>query len=172
MLRRTLNNKIISVVVFCLVFALSYSNAFAWGPRERRYHYQGGRWYGHGWFGMRVVVPVLSVGAIVDFLPVGYTPVIVGGIPYYYYDRAYYRSCPGGYVVVPAPVAVAPSIVVVPAVPAETSSYVTVIINVPNLRGGFNPVTLVKHGNGYIGPQGEYYPGHPTIEQLRVFYGN
>jgi hypothetical protein len=48
----------------------------------------------------------------------------------------------------------------------------TATINIPNSKGGFTPVRLVKHNNGYIGPQGEFYAGHPTVEQLKALYGN
>ncbi len=47
-----------------------------------------------------------------------------------------------------------------------------VIINIPTSNGGFTPVRLTKHGTGYIGPQGEYYEGNPTVRQLEVLYGN
>jgi hypothetical protein len=45
-------------------------------------------------------------------------------------------------------------------------------VNIPNKSGGFTPVTLVKLGDGYIGPQKEFYAGHPTVAQLQVLYGN
>ena len=48
----------------------------------------------------------------------------------------------------------------------------TATINIPNVKGGFTPVRLVKHNNGYIGPQGEFYAGHPTVDQLKALYGN
>jgi hypothetical protein len=46
-----------------------------------------------------------------------------------------------------------------------------VTVNVPNTNGSFTPVTLIKQKDGYIGPQGEYYPGNPTVDQLKVLYG-
>jgi hypothetical protein len=48
----------------------------------------------------------------------------------------------------------------------------TVIIGVPNSKGGFISVKLTRCANGYIGPEGEFYAGHPTIEQLTVLYGS
>jgi len=60
-------------------------------------------------------------------------------------------------------------------VPIESKTVITkgeqITINVPNSNGSYTPVTLVKYGNGYIGPQGEYYPGNPTVEQLKALYG-
>ena len=44
-------------------------------------------------------------------------------------------------------------------------------INIPNSRGGYTSVTLRKAGTGYVGPQGEYYYEHPTVDQLRTLYG-
>lgn len=44
-------------------------------------------------------------------------------------------------------------------------------VNVPNARGGYTPVKLVKTANGYLGPQGEFYAGHPTVAQLKGLYG-
>jgi hypothetical protein len=48
----------------------------------------------------------------------------------------------------------------------------TATITIPNSKGGFTPVRLVKHNNGYLGPQGEFYAGHPTVDQLKALYGN
>ena len=47
----------------------------------------------------------------------------------------------------------------------------TVVINVPNHNGSYTPIALRKSGSGYIGPQGEYYHGNPTVTQLRALYG-
>ena len=47
-----------------------------------------------------------------------------------------------------------------------------VVVNIPTSNGGFTPVKLIKQGSGYIGPQGEYYKGNPTVQQLEVLYGN
>lgn len=29
------------------------------------------------------------------------------------------------------------------------------------------PVALTKSNDGYVGPQGEFYQGHPTVEELK-----
>jgi len=164
---------------------MSSVDAFAWGGRvgrggrlhevvivdHKRYHYHDGRFYRLGWFGFEVAVITPPIGVVVRILPFGYKAIIVGGATYYYYDNIYYASCPSGYIVVPAPL-VTPTVVAVPVV-AQTQVPIgeTVTINVPNTNGSYTPVILVKHNNGYIGPQGEYYPGHPTVEQLKVLYG-
>ncbi|NQU95072.1 MAG: hypothetical protein HQ549_02400 [Candidatus Omnitrophica bacterium] len=47
----------------------------------------------------------------------------------------------------------------------------TIVVNVPNCNGSYTPIALRKYGTGYIGPQGEYYHGNPTVAQLRALYG-
>jgi len=57
-----------------------------------RYYYHGGVWYeprGPGWV---VVGP--PVGVFVPVLPVAYTTVYFGGVPYYYANDAYYQWVP------------------------------------------------------------------------------
>ncbi len=44
-------------------------------------------------------------------------------------------------------------------------------VNVPNSNGSYTVVNLIQRGNGYIGPQGEYYESYPTVDQLKVLYG-
>lgn len=178
MQRAIVKGKLWLVIISCFVLSLSTANAFAWGGHGGgRYHWRGDRWYGPGWFGLDVAVSALAIGAVVDGLPVGYTTVVVGGAPYYYYGGYYYRHYPYGYVVVPTPV-VTPNVVYAP-VPAVVPVAVTqpqgkgvTTINVPNSKGSYTPVILTQYKNGYIGPQGEYYEGHPTVEQLKVLYGD
>ena len=175
--KAVLKNKVWLIIILCFILSFSTSSAFGWGGHEGgRYHYRGGRWYGQGWFGLDVAVSALTIGAVVEGLPLGYTTVVVGGAPYYYYGGYYYRRYPYGYVVVPEPVVI-PNVVYAPA-PGATPVTVTqpqgntVTINIPNSKGSYTPVTLTKHKSGYIGPQGEYYEGHPTVEQLKALYGN
>lgn len=179
MLKQILKYRV--AVILCLALALCSSEAFAWGGghegggREGRHVYRDGRWYRHGWLGLDVAVTALAIGAIIESLPPRSTTVIVGGVPYYYYDNMYYRPCTGGYyVVVPAPVATQPIVIAPQAVmpQAQVAGPDTVTVNIPNSRGGYTAVTLKKYGNGYIGPQGEYYSENPTVDQLRTLYGN
>jgi len=171
MIKQILKYKFLLAALFCSTFVFSYSEALARDGHDRghhdRYHYRDdGRWYRSNWFWFDLGVTALTLGAVVDSLPRGYTTVMVGNQPYYYYNQVYYQPYyPSGYVVV-APVAVPPS-----AIPAPAQSADTVTINVPNRDGTYTPITLVRRGDGYVGPQGEYYSGHPTVEQLRVLYG-
>jgi Family of unknown function (DUF6515) len=195
------NIRTVSGTIF--IGILSISTAFAWSGGRDHYRYHDGRFYRPGFLGFEVAVAVPPIGAIVTAVPDGYTTVIVGGLPYYYYGGVYFRPYQYGYIVVQAPneYAAAP----VPqsntitqaqptappqeaeqpkdeAQPAKSLSGIpdqnqintgdTVTINVPQSKGGYVPVKLVKHHKGYVGPQGEFYPSHPTIQQLKALYGD
>ena len=181
MTKQIFKNKLLIVVVLLLAFTVSYSsNAFAWGGHggHGHYYYRGGRWYNDGWFWGGIATG-LVIGATIATLPPYYQTVYVGGVPYYYDGTYYYQGGPTGYVVVPTPAtttvvtaSTATAVVAAPAVTqTQAASTGTVVINIPNASGGYTPVTLTKHKTGYIGSQGEYYEGHPTVEQLRVLYG-
>ncbi|MFH1878427.1 MAG: hypothetical protein ABH883_06445 [Candidatus Omnitrophota bacterium] len=72
------------------------------------------------------------------------------------------------YIIVPQE----PRAVIVPtALPPAPARVDTVTVSIPNSNGSYTQVTLYRSGTGYTGPQGEYYPGHPTVEQLRTLYG-
>ena len=181
MTKQILKSKVLVVVVLLLAFTVSYSsNAFAWGGHggHGHYYYRSGHWNRSGWFWGSFATG-LAIGTIVAALPPYYETVYVSGTPYYYYDGFYYRPSPTGYIVVPTPatttVVTVPAATTVVTAPTVTQPNVAsgeaVVINIPNTSGGYTPVTLTKHKTGYIGPQGEYYEGHPTVQQLRVLYG-
>ena len=62
-----------------------------------------------------------------------------------------------------------------PAVGTQVPSVVytqdTVTMNVLNDTGGYTAVILKRSGNGYVGPQGEYYPQVPSMAQMKAMYG-
>lgn len=118
-------------------------------------------------------------GTIVQALPWGSQIVVLNGITYYIYNGVYYVSTPRGYVVVPQPLAattVVPATVTIVQMPStatlpnseSTSNVFT--INIPNTKGGYTAVILKKSGNGFVGPQGEFYPEFPSVEQLKIMY--
>lgn len=128
-----------------------------------RHYYRDGNYYKRGWFGLGAVVAALAVGAYLESLPPKHTVVVVQGNKYYHDDRYYYRQLPdGGYAVVATPV-----IVETPYPVPETST-----VNIPNSRGGYTSITMIRSGSGFVGPQGEFYQNYPTVEQLRTMYGN
>ncbi len=152
--------------------------------------YSEGMFYRYTRAGYIVVTP--PMGAVVPALPPGYTMVYANGMPYYYYGYTYYSPVPNGYVVaappvIPAappvappmiaqsPVAAAPA-----AAPAASQSAVAnpapdtnrdvYDIYIPNGNGSYTSITLRKTEKGFLGPQGEFYVDHPTVEQLRERY--
>lgn len=140
-----------------------------------------------------IVVPA-PVGAVVTMVPTVAQVIVVDGVPYYTVNNVTYMYTSYGYQVVPQPTivqtVVQPSVVVVPntaaatqtAVPAAAKTAVentavsatntqdSFTVNIPNSKGTYTPVTLKRSGNGFVGPQGEYYPQFPSIEQLKVMY--
>lgn len=185
MLRGILKNKTVVAALLCAALAFSSADAFAasrgghdggrGGGRDGyHYYYRGGKWYRSGWFWFDAGVAALAIGAIASSLPPRHETVVVGGVPYYYYESTYFRPCPSGYVAVPPPVpapVVVAQPVTAPVMQAPIEGAQAVVINIPNSNGSYTAVTLIRRGDGYVGPQGEYYPNNPTVEQLRAMYG-
>jgi hypothetical protein len=187
-MRNLIRNKI--SLVTALAVLLSTCPAFAWGGRGGGHYYSGGHYYERGWFGFGVVAAALTLGAIVATLPEQRNVVVVNGYPYYSYDNVYYQQCPSGYVVVAPPNVVQPVVVqqqqpvvqtvvapatvvsqsqpaMVPAAPAAGEFPV----NILNSDGKTYTAVLIRQkGNGYVGPQGEFYPAFPKVEQLKAMY--
>ncbi len=146
------------------------------------YYYGEGVYYQR--MGRQYVVIPAPVGAVVTTIPAGFPPVIIDGVPYYTINGVTYMYTPYGYQVVPMPqpivVQTVPAVVAVPAQPAPAAQGATITapaaadnsytVNIPNSKGGYTPIVLKRSGNGFIGPQGEYYPEFPRIEQLKIMY--
>lgn len=146
------------------------------------YYYEEGVYYQRR--GNQYIVIPAPVGAVVTTIPAGYQPVIIDGVPYYAINGVTYMSTPYGYQVVPTPqpivVQTAPVVVAAPAQPVPATQGVTITapaasedaytVNIPNSKNGYTPIVLKRSGNGFIGPQGEYYPEFPRIEQLKIMY--
>jgi hypothetical protein len=121
------------------------------------------------------------IGAYVNEIPPDFQPVSINGRIYYTSNGVYYiLTQHHGYKVVPQPVVYqeAPTEVIVqsqpaPAVVAAAPVYAqdTFPINVPNNSGGYTTVVIKKSGNGFAGPQGEYYAEFPKVVQLKAMYG-
>jgi len=160
--------------------------------------YCAGLFYKYTPSGYVIVTP--PVGAVVPALPVGYTTVVINGVAYYYYSYTYYVLTPEGYIVANPPVATAVQTVPPAVVPAATTTTTTTTtastartnqqetkastaqpaatqsetdtfdIHIPNGDGSFTLVRLKKTEKGFLGPQGEFYPDHPSIDQLKERY--
>lgn len=111
------------------------------------------------------VVVSAPMGAVIRELPPYYKRIPYGTNTYYYYNNTYYVQESAGYTVVTPP----PQVVTTnpPAVEAPEK---TIVVTVPNPNGSYIPVTLEKYSDGYKGPNGEFYPDYPTIDQLKAMY--
>lgn len=127
------------------------------------YYYAAGMYYRETPSGY--VVVDAPAGAVVKVLPDRYRTIDYGGHTYCYYNRTYYLKQPDQYVVVTPPPQV-----VTQNPPATEAPEKTVVVTVPNPNGSYIPVTLQKYSDGYVGPNGEFYPDYPTIDQLKAMY--
>jgi hypothetical protein len=179
------------IVMISLVIFMPLSNAFARGEERNshnsvlhqgpqhssssyaHYRYRDGRFYRPTFFGLfDILIDVPPIGAFISILPSGRRTIVVDDTTYYYYNNVYYQDYASGYLVVPAP-AVTSNVVVATSTSTRVKqpSQENITVNIPNTNGSYTSIDLIKQGNGYLGPQGEYYPSHPTVSQLRVLYG-
>ena len=141
-----------------------------------RYNYCDGYYYRRDRIDYVVVNP--PVGTVLATVPVTYQPVVVNGFTYYVNNGVYYVYTSSGYQVVPAPQPVtvvqsAPVVVTAPAVPVATTQVAddnSFTVNIPNDKGGYTEVIIKKSGNGFVGPQGEFYAEFPKVAQLKTMY--
>lgn len=175
------------VVVFEICLMVGAANlAMARGGGRFHDGFRGGGFYGYGYGGFRhgLIYPHTWGGFYIGSQWFLGPTVVFAGVPYYYYYGTYYIP-DGDYLVAAVPPTVA-NPAVTPAkslttdtVPATTKTgdqlndavSDTVVINVPNEHGGYTGVKLVRNDKGFIGPQGEYYPSHPSVNELKVLYG-
>jgi hypothetical protein len=158
-------------------------------------------WHGHGYVGINLGVwpgpyyygypygygypyyadPYYAQPAYTVVASSSYQPVLVNGVTYYVNNGVYYLYTQYGYqaVATPAGVAAAPAIQSAPAAQAATVTATaagpdngdSISINIPNNKGGYTAVILKRSGNGFIGPQGEFYSEFPKVSQLQTMYG-
>lgn len=145
-----------------------YHRSLPWGCLPLRvanmlYYYLEGTYYQETPSGY--VMVSAPRGAIITTLPERHKVIVYDNTDYYYYNSAYYVKQPIGYTVVTPP----PSVVSSNA-PAVEAPEKTIVVTVPNPNGSYIPVTLQKYSDGYVGPNGEFYPDYPTIDQLKAMY--
>ena len=165
------------LLVFTFLMPLGSTMSYAWGGHSGGggYHGSGGRGYGR--FGGR---GYRGYGNFNSYFGLGYNYW-----PYnYYYDPGYYDTG----VLVSSPVVETPEIVeqpfatVVSTTPTDQATEITpvqtttemdneITINIPNSAGGYTSVLMKRSGNGFVGPQGEFYPEFPKVSALKVIYG-
>jgi hypothetical protein len=139
----------------------------------QKYFHSNGRYYQRRH--LEYVVVSEPVGVIISNVPTGCRKVYIDGSIYYTYNGNYYLQIAGGYRLVDRPLARVReevSDINVTNVSPEVRTGDTFTVNVPNAKGGYTAIRLNRSGSGYIGPQGEYYPEFPKVEQLRAMYAN
>jgi len=132
------------------------------------------------------VVVQAPIGAVVTAIPPQAQLIVVDGVPYYTVNGVTYISTTYGYQVVPPPTVVVvrpeptvqqttvfatPAMSAPMAAPSAPPVDEAFTVNIPNARGTYSAVSIKRAGNGFVGPQGEYYPEFPKVEQLKLMYG-
>ncbi len=129
-----------------------------------RYYYYDGLYYTYVGYGDYVLVTP-PLGAYVRVIPSDFQPVIINGRTYYTDNGIYYiLTRRHGYKVVAAPLVYAQPQAVV-------NNQDSFSVNIPNNSGGYSSVVIRRSGNGFVGPQGEFYGQFPSVAQLKVMYG-
>ena len=132
---------------------------------RRRYHGHHGH---HGYHGYHYYDSALVISGLFDFIDVN-----VSTYPYYY-DDYYYIEKPRDYIVIKDPtyqvVEIPKAVEIVQDKKQKETSVDSFVVNIPNAKGGYTPVTIKRSGEGFVGPQGEFYPEFPKVKQLKVMY--
>ncbi|MCD4781739.1 MAG: DUF6515 family protein [Candidatus Omnitrophica bacterium] len=140
----------------------------------RDYYYDRGVFYLKDTGGQYIVVAP-PIGGILIELPPKHKRILVNGHIYYYYNDVYYAKHKKGYIVVDDPVYAVESLpekvmVVAASDPTTVPDAGRYTVHIPHQDGTYVPVELIRRGDGYIGPQGEYYHDFPSIDQLQAMY--
>ena len=163
---------LIIALIFTLLMPFGQTPSFAYGHGGGGHHGGGGGYHGYGGRGYGNFGLGFSYSPYYDNL--GY---------YYPYYPSYYETG----VLVSSPVVETPEVIVQPSTIVTTAStYSTteispvqitptagdddITLNIPNKTGGYSAVLIKKSGNGFIGPQGEFYPEFPKVSVLKVLY--
>ncbi len=178
-MRNTL--KIICVSLVLGLFIIQPVSSYAdWHGHEQGHEH----WhrYGHSSFGIDLSLgspgyyydgPYYPEPDYVLVSPPNYQPVILNGMTYYVNNGTYYQYTGYGYQVVSQPVVVsqpATQTAGMMTAPAVTDTENSFTVNIPNNSGGYTAVIIQRSGDGFVGPQGEFYPKFPRISQLKAMY--
>jgi len=136
-----------------------------------RYYYYDGLYYSYAGDGDYVVINP-PMGAYVTTIPPDFQQVNINGRIYYTNGGVYYLLTEHhGFKVVPQPmVYVQPQTVVVEQPQQAVDAQGAFPVNIPNGNGSFTTVVIRKSGNGFVGPQGEFYATFPSVAQLKAMY--
>lgn len=117
-------------------------------------------------------VPIPApIGAVVGAIPAHCSIENSNGINYYICNGVDYTWTVDGYRVVSSSVSMDQESSVMDANAPAGNSPASFTINIPKINGEYVPVILTRSGNGFIGPQGEFYAQFPAVSLLGVIYG-
>jgi len=136
----------------------------------KKFHYRDGSFYHkHHRHYTAVAAPI---GACIAHLPYGFQNFYVDGILYYTYNDVYYKHTPDGYEVIQKPYSKHAEKYKVRSNHRHGESEDSITLNIRKKGGGYISIIVKPSGNGYVGPQGEYYDQFPKIEHLKLIYGS
>ncbi|MGE0268036.1 MAG: hypothetical protein AB7S78_06240 [Candidatus Omnitrophota bacterium] len=172
--------------------SFSYSSGYSGGGHHKGKHgHKKSHYRGHGhnhhrihhdWFFVNHYEPRPYFPERIYSLPRQAKFVWVSGARYYYYRGIYYQPsvCGTYYTIVDDPYE-RPQVNNTTinhiyqgnssqAVGDQAGSQSEFDVNIQNSKGEMVTVKIKKLDNGYIGPQGEFYPEFPKIAQLKEMY--
>jgi len=135
-----------------------------------KFYYRDGAYYHKDRHGYHAVGA--PIGACIARLPRGHDVIYVDGHKYYVYNDVYYEHTRDGYVVIDRPR------LSLTKYNGRSKSKATAYaddeftLRIPDNKGGYTPVIIKRVGDGFTGPQGEYYEDFPKVKQLKVIYGS
>ena len=136
----------------------------------KRYHYHDGVFY-HKDHHNYIAVPA-PIGAHITHLPHGSHMYYIDGVPYYTYNDVYYEHTRKGYEVIHKPYSKRAKGAKVANKHRNNELEDSITLSIRNGEGGYISITVKPSGDGYVGPQGEYYDEFPKIDHLRMIYGS
>jgi hypothetical protein len=174
--------KIFLVFLFLSLLIVRPTSSYAYWHGRTYVGVNLGVWPGYGYGGYPYYDPYYYPRYADPYYPgysvvsSSYQPVLANGITYYLNNGVYYIYTQYGYQAVATPAGVTAPVVqtqppAVTSAPGSTSTDDSFVINIPNNKGGYNTVLLKKSGNGFTGPQGEFYSDFPKVSQLQAMYG-
>jgi hypothetical protein len=176
--------KLAVVLIFFSLLAVRPTDSYAYWHDHGYVSVHLGVWPGAYYYGSPYYYPYYADPYYYPTYPASYSvvssssyqPVVVNGVTYYVNNGVYYIYTQYGYQAVAAPAGVtAPVIQPAPAASAPAVASPdngdAITVNIPNNKGGYTAVVLKRSGNGFVGPQGEFYSEFPKVSQLQTMYG-
>ncbi len=172
--------KILLVFLIAGLFLIQPTDSYAWDHGRGHSHAYvslnlgwPGPYYGYGpyyrYYGDPYYYPSYPAYTVVE--SPSFQAVVVNGATYYVNNGVYYVYTQYGYQAVQAPVGIPSATVQAQTATVSAEGDDALTVNVPNDKGGYNAVIIKRSGQGFVGPQGEFYSEFPKVSQLKLMYG-